>query len=426
MTGTDFLKRRSFLAGTAGIAAVGTLAACGGSGSGGDGGDDGDGSQGGNTVTVWHYFAEDNQVALMDEYKEKFESEHEGVTVENVFVPYDQLNSKVVNAAGSQTGPDVVVFNGAEAAVLALGGGLKAIDEEWSAFEDAEQFPDSVQHTIDGTLYAVQGYVNLLGLWCNVDKLTELGLEPPTTMEELETAMAAAQEIGLAGITVSGLPQSQGEWQAYPWLSSHGFTYENPDEQALTGGFAMVHDWVEQGDLSKEATTWDQTVPFQQFLAGESLFAANGNWQIAAAEADAGFEYTVVPLPVGETGQVYLGGEGQAVGAFSQNPELAWQYLTSTYYSAEGQISAVESVGSIPAREDANQDAAVTDNELLIPFSDTVAERGANYPSAAIPAESVADVQTTVGQSWSAALGGQQDPEAAAQAVIQLLESLSD
>lgn len=155
MAGIDFLKRRSFLTGTAGIAAAGTLAACGSSGD--EGGDDGDGSQGGNTVTVWHYFAEDNQVALMDEYKEKFESEHEGVTVNNVFVPYDQLNSKVVNAAGSQTGPDVVVFNGAEAAVLALGGGLKPIDEEWSTFEDAEQFPDSVQHTIDGTLYAVQG-----------------------------------------------------------------------------------------------------------------------------------------------------------------------------------------------------------------------------------------------------------------------------
>lgn len=423
MTGMNPMRRRSFLAGTAGLAATGALAACGSSGSGGGGGEDG--SQGGSTVTVWHYFAEDNQLELMDQYKEKFESENEGVTVENVFVPYDQINSKVVNAAGSQTGPDVVVFNGAEAAILALGGGLKAIDEEWAASEDADQFPDSVQHTIDGTLYAVQGYVNLLGLWCNMDKLNELGLEPPTTLDELEAAMAAAQEIDLAGITVSGLPQSQGEWQAYPWLSSQGFTYESPDEQALAEGFAMANGWVENGYLSKEATTWDQTVPFQQFLAGQSLFAANGNWQIALAESDATFEYAVVPLPVGETGQVYLGGEGQAVGAFSQNPELAWQYLTSTYYSAEGQLAAVESVGSIPAREDANQDPAVTDNALLTPFSETVAELGATYPSAAIPPEAVADVQTTVGQAWSAALGGQQDPQAAAQTVMQLLESLS-
>ena len=58
-------------------------------------------------------------------------------------------------------------------------------------------------------------------------------------------------------------------------------------------------------------------------------------------------------------------------------------------------------------------------------ISKTVDEHGANYPSATIPTEAVADVQTTVGQAWSAALGGQQDPEAAAQTVMQLLESVS-
>src|SRR5699024_1747182 len=205
-----------------------------------------------------------------------------------------------------------------------------------------------------------------------------------------------------------------------------GCAYGAPDGRALTEGVARGHDWVEQGWWSKEATTWDQTVPFQQFLAGESLFAANGNWQIAAAEADASFEYTVVPLPVGEAGQVDLGGAGQAGGARAQHPELAWPHLTPAHYSAEGRIAAGDAVGPLPARGAATQAPAVADNELLIPFSDTVTERGANYPSAAMPPESVADVQTTVGQSWSAALGGQQDPEAAAQAVIQLLESLPD
>src|SRR5690606_10254881 len=138
MNGTHPMKRRAFLAGTTGLAAAGALAACGSSGSGGGSG--GDGSQVGNTVPVRPYFSEDSQVALMDRYKKMFESANEGVTVENVFVPYDQLNSKVVSAAGSQTGPDVVVFNGAEASVLALAGGLKAIDEEWGAYEDASQF----------------------------------------------------------------------------------------------------------------------------------------------------------------------------------------------------------------------------------------------------------------------------------------------
>src|SRR5690606_7317834 len=106
------------------------LAACGSTGedspaAGGDGGDAGDGGSGDSqTLTVWHYFSADNQVELMDAYAEMFEDANPGVTVENVFVPYDQMNSKLVSAAGSQTGPDIAVFNGAEASTLALGGAL--------------------------------------------------------------------------------------------------------------------------------------------------------------------------------------------------------------------------------------------------------------------------------------------------------------
>jgi multiple sugar transport system substrate-binding protein len=360
----------------------------------------------------------------MDEYAAKFESAHAGVTVENVFVPYDQMNSKIVSAAGAQTGPDVVVFNGAEWGVLSQAGALAPLDEQWSSFEDAGQFPESVLHGTEEEMLAVQGYVNLLGLWYNADILKEIGVEPPTTIEELEAAMAAAKEAGHEGITLSGLPQSQGEWQAYPWLTSHGFDYSNPTEEDLAAGLAMAHGWVEKGYLSKEATTWDQTVPFQQFTSGGVAFAANGNWQMGAAEADADFEYGVVPLPIGEEGKVYLGGEGIGISAFADSPDLAWEYMTETYLDAEGEVLAVEKVGSIPAREDASQDPAVVDNPLLEPFSTTLAEMGANYPDPVIPVESVADVQTSMGQAWSAALGGQQSPEQAAAGVVQKLQSL--
>src|SRR5690606_15379329 len=122
-------------------------------------------------------------------------------------------------------GPDVIVFNGAEWSTLAMAGALAPLDDYWADFEGADQFPDAVLHGMDGSTYAVQGYVNLLGLWYNADILAEIGVEPPTTMEELESAMAAAVEAGHRGITLSALPQSQGEWQAYPWLSSAGFDY---------------------------------------------------------------------------------------------------------------------------------------------------------------------------------------------------------
>lgn len=421
-TGRRRLLRLSALT----LAGAFALTACS-SGGDGDSGDatatDGAGT-GDQTVTVWHYFSDENQVRLMDEFAAKFEAEHEGATVENVYVPYDQMNQKLISAAGSETGPDIAVFNGAETATLALGGALAPLDDQWASFADAAQFPDSVIHQVDGTTYSVQGYVNLLGLWYNADLLAEIGVEPPTTMEELETAMAAAKDAGYAGITLCGLPQSQGEWQGYPWLSAEGFRYDNPDAGALEAGLARVRGWVENGWLTQEAVTWDQTVPFQKFASGGVAFAENGNWQMGTAESDAQFEYGVVPLPLGADGQVYLGGEGEGIGKFSDSPELAWEYLTSTYFNKEGQILPVEIVGSIPSRADSATDDAVTSNPLLQAFADTITSYGANYPDAAIPPEAVADVQLTVGQAWSSVLGGQRSAADAASSATDALKGL--
>src|SRR6478609_6307623 len=391
--------RRTSLIALAAAGALGLAACSGGTSAGGGGGStSGSGGEGDGVVTVWHYFSDANQVALMDAYKEKFESENDA-TVENVYVPYDQMNSKLVSAAGAGTGPDVVVFNGADAATLALGGVLAPLDDQWADFADADQFPDSVLHSVDDQLYAVQGYVNLLGLWYNQDILDEIGVEPPTTMDELEDAMAAAKDAGYGGITLSGLPQSQGEWQAYPWITDAGFDYENLDAGALASGFERVRGWVDNGWLTQEAVTWDQTVPFQQFAAGKTAFAQNGNWQIGTAESDADFAYGVVPLPLGDTGQVYLGGDG------------------------EGQELAPDLVGSIPSRADTAQADVVTGNDLLDPFARTIADFGASYPAASIPPAAVADVQLTVGQAWSAVIGGQQQPQAAADQAVAALKS---
>ena len=314
---TLFRTKGRQLARAAAVATFGALAltACSGGGTpatpGATEGDaEGGSAAAGGTVTVWHYFSTDNQVGLMDRLAEMAEAANPGMTVENVFVPYDQMNSQLIAAAGAGTGPDIVVFNGAEAATLALAGALAPLDQFWADFGDADQFPDSVIHSVDGTMFATQGYVNLLGLWYNADILDEVGITPPTTMDELESALAAVTEAGHGGITLSGLPNSQGEWQGFPWLSAEGFNYEDPSEEALVAGLSRVSSWVEQGWLPQEAVNWDQTVPFQQFTAGNFAFAANGNWQMGAANADADFKFGVVPLPLGENGRVYLGGEG--------------------------------------------------------------------------------------------------------------------
>ena len=415
-------RRRAGLVAGALVAAAGLLLA--GCSSNGGGGAASSGSS--NTLTVWHYFSDPNQVKVMTDYAGLFEQQNKGVTVKNVYVPYDQFDQKLIASAGAKTGPDVVVFNGADASNLALSGTLAPLDAKWSAYADKGQFPSSVVHKLNGKTYAVQGYVNLLGLWYNKDILDSVGVTPPTTLDQLDSALAKVKAAGKSGITLSGLPNSQGEWQAYPWLTAAGFNLAKPSTSALAAGLSRVSDWVDKGYLSKEATTWDQTVPFQKFAAGGVAFAENGNWQIGTAKSTAKFNYGVVPLPVGSKGKVYLGGEGEGIGAFSKNQDLAWKYLQATYFSSKGELIALKDSGTIPARADTASDPAVTGDPLIKPFAESVSKLGANYPGTSVPAASVANQQLSGGQAWSSVLGGSASPaQAAATYKTQLDQLLS-
>ena len=382
------------------------------------------GSGDNDTITVWHYYSLDNQVAMLDQYKADFEKSHDGVKVDNVYVPQDQLNSKLVAAVGTQSGPDVVVFDGYSATTLIGGGALAPITKQWESFDDADQIAEGAVMSVDGDVYSVQGYVNLLGLIYNKAILDEIGAEPPTTVEELETAMGAAKAAGYLGISLAGQPDVQGAFQAYPWLTDSGFTYEDPQEQPLIDAFTRVRSWVDKGWLSPQVSTWDQNVPFSEFLTGKTAFAENGNWQLSTLASDASFDYGVVPIPVGESGKVYLGGEAQAIGAFSKNPELAWDYLEETFYSSEGQLVALEKVGSIPTRADAAADEAISSDPYLSAYSTAIAEQGAPFPDTVIPSENNEAVILENGRAWSAALGGQTSPEQAAKDFLATLQPL--
>lgn len=409
--------RLGLAAGAIAAAAVLILSGCSGSGTSSTSGSS-------NTLTVWHYFSDPNQVKVMTDYASLFQKNHAGVTVKNVYVPYDQMDQKLIASVGAKTGPDVVVFNGADASNLALAGTLAPLDTKWSSFADKDQFAPSVIHKLKGKVYAVQGYVNLLGLWYNKDLLDSLKITPPTTIDELNNAMEKVKAAGKTGITLSGLPNGQGEWQAYPWLTAAGFDLAKPSTSALKSGFSIAADWIAKGYLSKEATTWDQTVPFQKFASGGVAFAENGNWQLGTAKSTAKFAYGVVPLPLGSKGKVYLGGEGEGIGAFSKNPELAWKYLQETYYSSAGQLIALKDSGTIPSRKDTASDSVVTSDPIIKPFADSIASMGANYPADAVPPASVANQQLDGGQAWSSVLGGVSSPAEAANKYMQSLAQL--
>lgn len=399
---TQNRRRRSMTLAAIGAAGILALTGC--------AAGDTDGSPESTTLTVWHYYNTDGQVEALQKLADSFTADHPGVDVQFEYVPVDQFTTKAVTAAGAKTGPDVLVYGASGTYSLAEAGAIEPMDEWWDAYADKDQFPDGVMQKVDGKLYGVQGYVNLLGLWYNQDMLDEIGGEVPTTIDEMEAVMQKAADAGHQGVTLTGKPGLESQWQGFPWFTSHGFSYGDPQAKPMADTFQMLQDWVAKGYLSREASTWDQTVPFQQFASGASAFAVNGNWQIGAAK-EASFAYGVAPMPISSDGGVLLGGEVQNIGAFSKNKELAQDFLKATFFSVSGQLTLLDYFGSIPARADAASDAKIGDDPILSVFADIVQQQGRPSPSPEVPSKNVNEVEGLVGDFWSKAVAGDGAPE---------------
>jgi multiple sugar transport system substrate-binding protein len=316
------------------------------------------------TLTIWHYYNTDGQVEGLKHMAEGFEAKHPEVTVEFAYVPVDQFTTKAVTAAGAKTGPDVLVYGASGTYSLAEAGAIEPMDDWWGEYADKDQFPEGVMQRVDGKLYGVQGYVNLLGLWYNQDLLDQLGADVPTTIDEMEAVMKDAVAAGKQGVTLTGKPGLESQWQGFPWFTSHGFSYGDPEAAPMADTYTMLQDWVAKGYLSKEAATWDQT------------------------------------------------------------KELAQEFLQDTFFSVNGELILLDTFGAIPGRADAAADPKIGDDPILSVFATIVQQQGRPSPSPEVPSKNVNAVETLVGDYWSRAVANDGSPKDLANELLDQLVPL--
>jgi multiple sugar transport system substrate-binding protein len=360
------------------------------------------------TLTVWHYETTDAYLGLIKDETTLFNSVYPNVTVNNVYVPQADLTPKLIATAAAKQGPDVAVYNWGDVQSLADAGVLHDMDAYWKSFGDASTFSPGVVHQVGGKVYVAQAYVNLIALWYNKDLLDANGITPPTTMADLEADMAKLKTAGVGGLAIDGKPGVDGWWTGMPFFRAQGLDMHMAGSAVATT-FSQLKSWVDKGYIPKEAVTWDQDTVFNQFLSGKYAFAVAGNWYAQTA-AKATFKYGVVSIPAAtQPAAVFLGGEGESIGAFSQNPDLAWAYLQTTWFGKAGQLLSLKDVGTLPTRSDAASDPAMASQPILAGFSKAVQS---GVPLPVTTAENSAS--TVFGDLWSAVLSGQKTPDQAA------------
>lgn len=371
------------------------------------------------TLTVWSYLDTGTYKEVFANFESEFKERYPNVTFEYLYTTFGELRNKVLTAAASGDGPDVLIYDPADTPVLAQAGALADLTDSWAEFEDRDQWPEALTWKANDAIYTAQSYVNTTALYYNIEILEAAGVsEPPTTLEEFDAALEKVNAAGFDGFAVGASPTTGSETVAICWILGQGGNYDNLDDPGVLNVLQTFERWGAEGYIPRDAATWDTSAANQAWLGGNTAFTQSGNWLLEVNKQDAGFEWGVAPLP---GAKVAPGGEGQAVGAFGDDKDLAWEFLKSTYWTEEGQLMILDTAGSIPARADAAAAPAVKEDPYLPAWTTEIADSGSRPP---VKDGDIQQATSVLGEVWSAIISGQTSAEDGLQRVEQSVEGL--
>jgi raffinose/stachyose/melibiose transport system substrate-binding protein len=370
------MPTRKLMAGALAVALVTAAAACGSGdedagGGGGGGGDDGD------TVTlVIESWRADDAAVWEDTIIPAFEESHEGIELEFQPTAPTEYNAALANRLDGGEAGDIIACRPFDISLeLFDAGQLAPVDD----IEGMDAFGDVARSgwvTDDGeTTYCVPMASVIHGFYYNKDVFDRLGLEPPTTMDELHTVLEAVAADGEVTPIAQGTVD---QWDiAEVDYTGIGPNYWNGEEgrQALIDGDAKFTDpefvapfeelasWGEFMPDGYEALSYDDAKVL--FTNGDGAVFPGGSWEITGFEDNAGFELGVFrpPVPGGADDPCYISDHvdiGMGMNADSEHAEQARTFLG---WVASEEFASLYS-NALPGFFSLRDGAVEVDNEL--------------------------------------------------------------
>jgi len=321
------------------------------------------------TLRIW---ADEQRAPVLTELGAQFQAEYNvEVVVENISGIRDQF----LVAAPAGEGPDIIVIAHDQLPALTESGLIAELDLGAKA---ADFDPETLKaYSFEGKLYGMPYARENLGFFYNADVVEEV----PTTWQgvyDLSRELIDAGEVQF-GIVLAGT-----SYDAYPWMTSQGgYVFgldENGDynpEDVGVGSEGMIKfgemalQWKEDGILSDNL---DNTTAKSMFLNGDVAFFMNGPWEINNLK-ESGLNFGIAKFPDG--GYPFMGVQGFAVNAMSENILLAQAFLTEFVATEEAMMALYEAdpraIAYTPAAE-----------KIDDPYLQGIAEAGEN--AVAMPA----------------------------------------
>lgn len=396
---------------------AGLLAGCGGGGQESSSTEESGGTTEKTELNIWHYWS-DTQEEMLQEYADKFNEQSDTVSIKCTYVPYGEYTQKVLTAAASGDGPDVLIYGNNETAVLAESGVLGEMTDlvEEGGFTDRILPEVMKSHEYNGEYYGLPIYGNCLALYYNKDMVSE----PPKTWDELLTVAEQVTTPETYAIAFAAAELEESTFQFLPWLWSAGADLDSLDSEQGIAAMSFYKELLDKGYVSKEVVGWKQQDASIQFRNGRAAMMINGPWEMPNIENDApDLNYGVSVIPAyseGESASI-LGGESFGV-AVNADKEAASEFF-NWIFSEENYTDFVRGLGQLPAEEDMLMDPYYQDDPIQKAFADSlmVAKPRAYGPDYN---EMSKAIQTAI----TATLSGMKTPEEAMTEAASVVEPL--
>lgn len=345
---------------------------------------------------------------------EAFTEQHPNVTITTRFDPDDVQAQNAPRVLSSDDPPDIARVN---ALADIVGNGQLTELTPWAeAYGWDIPAGQLANYTVDddgvrgsGAQYTVaSGYV-LTGLYYNKDLAARIGMtEPPSTVEDLEAALAQAKDAGLTGI-MTGNQTGQGTFSVQMMLNNqlgreaiNGWVFNEAEATIDTPGAVeavqTVAEWVDAGYFNADANGTDNSQALGRFVGGESLFYASGNWDAASIQEQMGDTVGFVPPPAGAEAGGYLAMSNPvsnfAIPAGSDQKDAAAAFLDFLLTVEARQVLVDQGFAPSGAGEAPQTEAGSLNEAIQTAFADLVEADG--------QVQFVQDATSGINTTWTA------------------------
>ena len=278
-----------------------------------------------------------------------------GIKVEVTTLEQAALRDKVLSAAAGKVNPADIIYTGIDdLGVFASAAITRPLDDMVS-----QDLLDALYggnfFTVDGKLYAVPIYSQMVMIDYDKAELKEIGVSEIATWDQFEEAALTLKESGKSDYPISFGLRS---WSWFLMALSSGSTlfaddlspsFDDPQDPAYQA-FVRLIDWYKKGLISPERITSPN--PHPAFWAGQAVF--HQSWQGGLTIANNPEKSKIAPnadyllLPEQHTTWSLPGGIG--ISAYTEYPEAAMKFIE--FMTSESvQIATYETHGMFPARK---------------------------------------------------------------------------